>query len=204
MQEIAMTRNARFALIAASAVAFAACNQNQTEPPADNGMADDGMPMDNAMATDNGMAPGAGAMTAQLMDAAGTAVGEVKVTTDASGATFIVTTTGMATGARGLHLHAKGLCEGPKFESAGSHWNPGAKQHGKDNPSGAHLGDLDNIDGASATVTVAGVSASGGANSLADADGTSLVIHAKADDYKTDPSGNSGDRVACAVLAAPK
>lgn len=196
-----MTRNARFALMAGCAATLAACNPNQTEPPADNGMADDGMPVDNLAA---GNAVEAGAMTAQLVDAAGKAMGEVKVTTDASGATFTVTTSGMAAGARGLHLHEKGLCEGPKFESAGSHWNPQAKKHGKDNPAGAHLGDLDNIDGASATFTVAGVSVSGGANDLADADGTSLVIHAKHDDYKTDPSGNSGDRVACAVLAAPK
>jgi Cu-Zn family superoxide dismutase len=100
------------------------------------------------------------------------------------------------------------MCDGPKFESAGAHWNPQSKQHGRDNPMGAHLGDLANMDAAdgaeaSSSYLVAGVTMGGTGNALADADGTSLVIHAKADDYKTDPSGNSGDRVACAVLAPP-
>jgi Cu-Zn family superoxide dismutase len=112
-----------------------------------------------------------------------------------------IVATGLPLGMHGIHLHAVGRCEGPDFKSAGGHWNPMGKQHGRDNPAGAHLGDLPNLvigaDGrGSARLTVDG--------DVADADGTSLVIHAKEDDYKTDPSGNSGDRVACAVLAAPK
>ena len=120
-----------------------------------------------------------------------------------------VTASGMPAGTHGIHLHEKGLCEGPKFESAGAHWNPAAKKHGRDNPEGAHLGDLANLEvgadgAASANFTVAGAMMASGAKMLADADGTALVVHAKPDDYKTDPSGNSGDRIACAVVAAPK
>lgn len=104
---------------------------------------------------------------------------------------------GLPAGVHGIHLHAVGKCEGPAFQSAGGHWNPAGKQHGKDNPLGAHLGDLPNLtvgaDGkGSASFSVAG--------HMADADGTALVVHAKPDDYRTDPSGNSGDRIACAVL----
>ena len=104
---------------------------------------------------------------------------------------------GLEPGVHGIHLHAAGRCDGPDFKSAGPHWNPAGRQHGHDNPQGAHLGDLPNLtagaDGkAMASFTVAG--------DMDDADGTSLVIHAKPDDNKTDPSGNSGDRIACAVL----
>ncbi len=115
----------------------------------------------------------------------------------------------MPPGDHGIHLHEKGLCDGPKFESAGAHWNPAGKKHGRDNPAGAHLGDLANLvvaanGTASVSIPVDDVMMKSGANMLADADGTALVIHAKADDYKTDPSGDSGDRIACAVLAGPK
>ena len=108
---------------------------------------------------------------------------------------------GLAPGTHGIHLHAVGRCDGPDFKSAGGHWNPAGKQHGRNNPLGAHLGDLPNLN----------VDADGRGNAsfavngdMADADGTSLVIHAGSDDYKTDPSGNSGDRIACAVLTAPE
>lgn len=111
-----------------------------------------------------------------------------------------VQTEGLAPGVHGIHLHAVGRCESPDFKSAGAHWNPAGKQHGHDNPLGAHLGDLPNLtvgaDGkGSASFHVEG--------DMDDADGTSLVIHAQSDDYKTDPSGNSGERIACAVLVAP-
>ena len=107
---------------------------------------------------------------------------------------------GLAPGVHGIHLHAVGRCEGPDFKSAGPHWNPAGKQHGHDNPLGAHLGDLPNLTVGADGRGTASFSVQG---DIADADGTSLVIHAKPDDYKTDPSGNSGDRIACAVLTTP-
>ena len=191
----------RIYLVAAvSAVALISACQKPAEPAAND------MATANDMGAMNEAAPAAAAQSAQLMDAGGKAIGTVEMSEDASGLTLKVTAAGLPAGTHGVHLHEKGMCEGPKFESAGAHWNPMTKQHGRDNPMGAHLGDLANMDatdGAEATSTyqVAGVTMGGTGNALADADGTSLVVHAKADDYKTDPSGNSGDRIACAVLA---
>ena len=112
---------------------------------------------------------------------------------------------GLAAGHYGVHLHATGRCDGPGFESAGPHWNPTGRQHGSLNPQGHHLGDLDNLDvdesGAGRLeFTIPGGSTSG-AGGLLDADGAAVVIHAGADDYRTDPSGNSGARIACGTLA---
>ena len=136
----------------------------------------------------------------------GRLLGRVTISEDPAGLVMNISGVGMPAGVHGIHLHEKGLCEGPKFESAGEHWNPAGKQHGRDNPEGAHAGDLANLtvaaDGtATVSMPVAGVKMASGRWMLADADGTALVIHAKADDYKTDPSGNSGDRIACAVVA---
>jgi Cu-Zn family superoxide dismutase len=154
-------------------------------------------------------AAGGAARSIDLVDAAGASVGSLSVRDGAGGVAIIVSARGMTPGTHGIHLHEAGRCEGPKFASAGGHWNPGMRKHGSDNPEGAHLGDLANLEvaangTATASFTVAGATVARGAAMFADADGTALVIHAKADDYRTDPSGNSGDRIACAVLAAPR
>lgn len=113
---------------------------------------------------------------------------------------------GLKPGIHGIHLHEKAVCTPPDFESAGGHFNPSDKQHGFDNPKGYHLGDLPNLevgeDGKVAVkVTMHNLTLQPGKpNSLIDGDGSALVIHADADDYKTDPSGNSGERIACAEL----
>jgi len=112
---------------------------------------------------------------------------------------------GLAPGSYGAHLHATGRCEAPAFASAGPHWNPTMRQHGQDNPQGAHMGDLPNLmvgtdRRGTFEYTVPGASLSGGANALLDVDGAALVIHAQPDDYRTDPSGNSGARIACGVI----
>ena len=201
-----MTRISRstVTLIAASALALAACSQGEA-PPIEN--SDVAMGNDAGGAADNAMA---GAPTSfALTSGDGATRGSVTIAEDAAGLTMNVSASGLPAGVHGIHLHEKGLCEGPKFASAGAHWNPAAKQHGRDNPAGAHLGDLANLEvgangTASVSIPVEGVMMASGATMLADADGTAIVIHAKADDYKTDPSGASGDRIACAVLAAPK
>jgi superoxide dismutase, Cu-Zn family len=120
--------------------------------------------------------------------------GRMRLTVDASG---------LARGVHGVHIHDVAKCEGPAFASAGTHWNPTMKMHGRDNPMGAHEGDLPNLmigtDGrGSISIDVPGIPAQ-----LLDADGAAVVIHADPDDYKTDPSGNSGGRIACGVLTAP-
>jgi Cu-Zn family superoxide dismutase len=108
----------------------------------------------------------------------------------------------------GIHVHTVGRCDGPGFESAGPHWNPTNRRHGMNNPQGPHGGDLPNVTVAAngvlgETVTLVGADLTtppGVPGALIDADGAALVIHAQADDYVTDPSGNSGARIACAVI----
>ena len=112
---------------------------------------------------------------------------------------------GLEPGEHGIHIHEKGDIT-PDFEAAGEHFNPTGAQHGFNNPKGPHAGDLENItvredktaDYSTATDRV--TLASGKENSLLDEDGSALVIHAKADDYTTDPSGGSGDRVVAGVI----
>lgn len=111
---------------------------------------------------------------------------------------------GLPPGTHGFHLHTTGTCTGPDFKSAGAHLNPHGKQHGAENPAGAHLGDLPNlVVGSDGGITLSiPLNGTRGElmSALFDADGTAIVIHDKADDYKTDPTGNSGDRIACGEL----
>jgi superoxide dismutase, Cu-Zn family len=116
------------------------------------------------------------------------------------------TLTGLPPGPHGIHLHAAGRCEPPGFESAGGHFNPQGRQHGLRNPAGPHAGDAPNIVAdasgrAAVDLTFAGASLEeAGARSLRDADGAAVVVHASQDDQVTDPSGNSGARIACGVI----
>lgn len=150
-----------------------------------------------------GEPPAAHSATATLHLADGTEVGRSTVTEAAGGLRVAVEVHGLVPGVHGAHLHAIGKCDAPGFASAGGHWNPTSKQHGSMNPAGPHEGDLPNLtvaaDGTgSLTYDIAG----GSFAALLDADGAAMVIHAAPDDLKTDPSGNSGGRVACGVLAA--
>lgn len=140
---------------------------------------------------------------ADIQMADGTGVGTA-VAEEVDGAIRVmVEVHGMTRGIHGIHIHTVGKCEGPDFASAGGHWNPTAHQHGKDNPMGPHAGDMPNLsvgeDGRDRTIfKLPGGTFAG----LMDADGAAIVIHANADDYKTDPSGNSGGRIACGVFHA--
>lgn len=145
------------------------------------------------------------AARAELRDAQGTVVGTATLTEVPGGVKIAVAVTGLKPGDHGFHIHAVGKCEPPAFTSAGGHYNPGSKKHGRLNPEGAHAGDLGNLTvgagGAGALeTTVAGVTLTDGAGSLFQPAGTALVIHADPDDEKTDPTGNSGARVACGVI----
>jgi Cu-Zn family superoxide dismutase len=114
------------------------------------------------------------------------------------------TFTELPRGTRAFHIHEVGKCD-PPFESAGGHFNPTGKQHGKDNPNGPHAGDLPNLDvpqsgRVKVQVVVKDVSLDTGRGALLDADGAALVVHEGADDYKSDPAGNAGKRLACGVI----
>lgn len=108
---------------------------------------------------------------------------------------------GLPKGVHGTHIHTVGKCDAPDFTTAGGHWNPSQHQHGKENPAGPHAGDMPNLDvgddGADRTITTL---PAGTFEQLMDQDGAAFVVHATADDYKTDPSGNSGARIACGVF----
>ncbi|HVQ09381.1 MAG TPA: superoxide dismutase family protein [Allosphingosinicella sp.] len=146
-----------------------------------------------------------GAASAQIRTPDGTVVGSALIPIRSGVIVVRIAASGMRPGRYAVHLHAVGRCDGPAFESAGPHWNPTARQHGRLNPQGHHLGDLPNLDiGANRTgrleFTIPGTGGWDGAHPLFDADGASIVIHAGPDDYRTDPSGNSGGRVACGIL----
>lgn len=147
-------------------------------------------------------------MVARFQDKDAVEFGNATARASRHGIKLTITVAGLAPGTYGLHLHEVGRCEGPEFKSAGGHWNPANKEHGHDNPKGAHLGDLRNLVVNTAgkgkmTVTLKNYKI-GGSTGLRDADGTSIIIHAKPDDFRTDPSGNSGARVLCGVFEAPE
>ncbi|HZF95760.1 MAG TPA: superoxide dismutase family protein [Allosphingosinicella sp.] len=149
--------------------------------------------------------PGPSATQADIRDPSGRTVARASVSQLGDALRVRIEATGLAPGIYGAHVHSAGRCDAPAFESAGPHWNPTGRQHGRDNPAGQHLGDLPNLmvgtDGrGSFEFTIPGAALSGGARPVLDGDGAAVVVHARPDDYRTDPSGNSGARIACGVL----
>lgn len=164
------------------------------------------------MLTVSVMASGASRAGGTFVDATGQTIGWVRLVEDARGIVHVnVHVSGLTPGLHGIHVHAIGACA-PTFAAAGGHYNPLGHQHGLENPNGAHAGDLPNLivnaDGVGhLNATTDGVTLSAGPTTIFDstsgAVGSSFIIHANEDDQLTDATnGNSGARVACAVLEA--
>jgi Cu-Zn family superoxide dismutase len=143
--------------------------------------------------------------SAELRKADGQAVARATVEPNGQGLRLRIEATGLPAGAYGAHIHMTGRCDAPDFASAGGHWNPMSRQHGSENPQGPHMGDLPNLvvdanGTGSLTFDVPHGTLRGGDHGLLDTDGAAVIVHASPDDYRTDPSGNSGARIACGVL----
>jgi superoxide dismutase, Cu-Zn family len=142
---------------------------------------------------------------AALKDAGGKDVGQVQLLQTPHGVLLKLSVKGIPPGDHAFHIHSVGKCE-PPFTSAGGHFNPASKKHGMEAAEGQHAGDMPNlhvpangelvVEIANPMITLA----KGQPNSVFDADGSAIIIHAGVDDYKTDPTGNAGDRIACGVI----
>ena len=148
--------------------------------------------------------------TAELRTASGQSAGTVHLAQVGGVVRIVLEAKALPPGLHAFHVHAVGRCDPPDFTSAGPHFNPTNKQHGALNPHGSHAGDLPNLSvGADGTgrleTATEQVTLGAGPTSLWDADGSSLVVHAAPDDFKTDPTGNAGSRIACGVVTkSPK
>ena len=150
--------------------------------------------------------PSAAKTLVELKDAQGKSVGSIIVTPKGSGVSLKLRLHDLPPGDHGIHIHQNPKCDAPDFKSAGPHFNPEGKKHGLESPEGHHAGDMQNftVDAKGRSkvrfvnkdVTFEGTDS----HSLFSNGGTSIVIHAKADDMKTDPAGNSGDRIACGAI----
>lgn len=191
--------------ILATTLIFVACGGDDT--PGDSGMQmDPGMDMGTPDATME-PAPAPLRATAELRDADNQVVGSVSFEETEAGVRLALDASGLPAGPHAFHIHETGECSPPDFTSAGGHFNPSGAQHGLDNPQGPHAGDMPNIAvSENGTVQYAvdndRISLAPGPNSILDADGSAVVIHASPDDNVSDPAGDAGARIACGVVTA--
>jgi superoxide dismutase, Cu-Zn family len=178
-----------------------ACEARDDQPPAPA----EGV-QDPAAASPGTQQAGAEQITVNLINADGGSAGNATLTQRDDGVEIAIHVMGIEPGLHGFHVHETGQCEPPAFTSAGGHFAPEGRQHGLENPEGPHAGDLPNLraaeNGMADTTFIApGITLRAGEpTSLLRDGGTALVVHAGPDDMRTDPSGESGSRVACGVI----
>lgn len=185
----------------AAVIAVAGCSPAQDDAAPAEDTSAEAAGADNA-ATDASSPETLGSAAMALAD--GTSAGTVELVSTDGALSFNVAVTNIPEGTHGFHLHTTGQCEAPDFTSAGGHLNPAEREHGHENPAGSHLGDLPNLevgaDGTASTTVALDAESASAVETLFDADGTAVMIHADPDDYRTDPTGNAGSRIACGVL----
>lgn len=143
-----------------------------------------------------------------IRNAKGEQVGNATLSEVPNGVRIQMELNNLPPGPKAFHIHEKGLCTPPDFKSAGSHFAPDRKVHGFKSKGGPHAGDMENVmvkDDGTAQIDIINpmVTIRAGKNSIVSAEGTSLVIHAQKDDYRTQPAGNAGDRIACGEIKSP-
>lgn len=146
---------------------------------------------------------------AQIVNTSGKKIGVASFLSTDNGVKISVQVMGLTPGKHGIHIHQVGKCDAPDFKSAGGHFNPSKHEHGLMNKKGSHNGDMANIEidksgNGSVIMENKMISLGSGTNSLLKLDGTSIIIHAKADDQTSQPAGKAGDRVGCGVIEALK
>lgn len=146
--------------------------------------------------------PGATLASGEVRSTGGRSLGSARILDGGAGRALVLDLDGVPPGVHGVHLHGTGRCDAPDFASAGSHWNPAGAQHGALNPAGPHAGDLGNAvaDDAGRLRATLPLPTTAAGQALFDGNGLAVVVHSGRDDERTDPGGDSGDRIACGVL----